>query len=118
MRVGEVIGLGVSTVDLTQMKLAEDALRRHAEMLDLSHDAIIVWRPGGTIESWNRGAEELYGFSQAEALGRVSHDLLSTIHERPWQAIEATLRSAAAGRARSGTMPRMAVRSSSCRVIS
>jgi len=86
-----VVGVGVSTVDLTQVKLAEEALRRHAEMLDLSHDAIIVWRPGGTIESWNRGAEELYGFSQAEALGRVSHDLLSTIHQRPSQLIEATL---------------------------
>ena len=89
---GVVIGLGISTVDLTQMRLAEDALMRHAEMLDLSHDAIIVWQLGGTIESWNRGAEELYGFSQEEALGRVSHDLLCTIHERPLQVIEETLR--------------------------
>ena len=87
-----VIGVGVSTVDLTQMKLAEDALMRHAEMLDLSHDAILVWQPGGTIESWNRGAEELYGFSQAEAVGRIGHDLLSSIHQRPWQQIEAILR--------------------------
>ena len=30
--------------------------------------------------------------SPAEALGRVSHDLLSTIHQRPWPQIEATLR--------------------------
>jgi PAS domain S-box-containing protein len=89
---GAVTGVGVTTVDLTPMKLAEEALRRHAEMLDLSHDAIIVWQPGGTIESWNRGAEEIYGFSQAEALGRVSHDLLSAIHQRPWRLIEATLR--------------------------
>ena len=61
-------------------------------MIELSFDAIIVWQPGGTIESWNRGAEELYGFSKAEALGHVSHDLLATIHERPWPQIEATLR--------------------------
>ena len=89
---GVVIGLGISTVDPTQMRLAEDALMRHAEMLDLSHDAIIVWQLGDPIESWNRGAQELYGFSQEEALGRVSHDLLCTIDERPLQVIEETLR--------------------------
>ena len=79
-------------LDVTEQKRAEEALRSQAEMLDLSHDAIIVWQPGGTIESWNRGAEELYGFSKAEALGHVSHDLLSTMRQRPWPQIEATLR--------------------------
>jgi PAS domain S-box-containing protein len=77
--------------DVTAHKQAEEALRRHAELLDLSFDAIIVWQLGGTIESWNSGAEELYGYSKSEALGRVSHDLLSTIHQRPWPELEATL---------------------------
>ena len=61
-------------------------------MLDLSFDAIIVWRLGGTIESWNVGAEELYGFSRGEALGCVSHDLLATMYPRTWAEIEAILR--------------------------
>ena len=78
--------------DITERKHSEEALRRQAEMIELSFDAIMVWQPGGTIESWNRGAEELYGFSRAEALGQVGHDLLATIHERPWPQIEATLR--------------------------
>ena len=77
--------------DVTEQKRAEESLRSQAEMLDLSHDAIIVWQLGGKIELWNRGAEELYGFSKTEALGRVSHDLLSTVHQRPWSQIEATL---------------------------
>ncbi len=54
----------------------QEALRRQAEMLKLSFDAIIVWRVGGVIESWNRGAEELYGYSEKEALGRGLHELL------------------------------------------
>ena len=48
----------------------QEALRRQAELLKLSFDAIIVWRIGGGIESWNRGAEELYGYSEEEAQGR------------------------------------------------
>ena len=67
-------------------------LHRHAEMLRLSFDAIIVWRLDGAIESWNRGAEELYGFSEAEAVGRVTHDMLQTVFPAPWAEIEAQLR--------------------------
>lgn len=54
--------------------------REHAELLDISSDAIFVWELGGPIQYWNKGAEELYGFSSAEAVGKVSHDLLSTVH--------------------------------------
>jgi PAS domain S-box-containing protein len=83
----------VGTVqDITGRKQLEEARERQAELLDLSFDAIIVWQLGGTIESWNRGAEKLYGFSEGEALGQVTHDLLSTIHQRPWPQIAAALR--------------------------
>ncbi|MFY0534256.1 PAS domain-containing protein [Nannocystis pusilla] len=38
-----------------------DELRRLAELLDLTHDAIITRTIDGTITYWNRGAERLYG---------------------------------------------------------
>ena len=75
-----------------ERKQAEVLLQRQAELLHLSYDAIIVWQLGGRIESWNKGAEELYGHSQEEAVGRVTHHLLKTIHPEPWPQIEATLR--------------------------
>jgi two-component system, sensor histidine kinase and response regulator len=75
-----------------QRQRAEEALRRQAELLRLSYDAILVWRLDGGIESWSRGAEELYGFAEAEALGRVTHELLRTVHPVPWPEIEAKLR--------------------------
>jgi len=78
--------------DITGRRQAEVLLQRQAEMLHLSYDAIIVWRLGAHIESWNRGAEELYGYSQEEAVGRVTPDLLKTIHPEPWPQIEAKLR--------------------------
>jgi PAS domain S-box-containing protein len=70
----------------------EAALQQQSDLLRLSFDAIIVWCLGGVIESWNRGAEQLYGYSESEALGRVTHELLKTIHPMPWQEVEARLR--------------------------
>ena len=75
-----------------ERKQAEVLLQRQAELLHLSYDAIIVWQFGGRIESWNKGAEELYGYSQEEAVGQVTHDLLKTIRHEPWPQIEARLR--------------------------
>jgi len=48
-----------------------------SQLLRLSHDAIFVWRQGGTIEFWNHGAEELYGYPASEALGRRPVELLA-----------------------------------------
>jgi PAS domain S-box-containing protein len=64
--------------EVTARTQVEEALRGQAELLDLAHDAIIVRDPQSTITFWNRGAERLYGWSAAEALGRVTHDLLRT----------------------------------------
>jgi PAS domain S-box-containing protein len=48
-----------------------------------------VLRWDGSIESWNRGAEELYGFTEGEAIGRTTHALLRTIFPTPWVQIHA-----------------------------
>jgi PAS domain S-box-containing protein len=53
-------------------------IRQQAELLNLAHDAILVRDPVSRILSWNRGAHELYGWSEQEALGRISHSLLKT----------------------------------------
>ena len=41
-----------------------------ARVLELSRLAVITVSPGGAVAAWNRGAEELYGYPEAEALGR------------------------------------------------
>ena len=51
-------------------------LTRQAELLDLAHDAIIVAGMDGRILFWSAGAEETYGFSKGEALGRSMPELL------------------------------------------
>ena len=41
-----------------------------AQIVELSQDAIISYTTKGVIESWNRGASQLYGFSSEEAVGK------------------------------------------------
>jgi PAS domain S-box-containing protein len=77
--------------DITASKRAEQALRQQANLLEQTHDAIFVWDFRGTIVYWNRGAEQLYGFSREEATGRRSHDLLHTEHPMPTAAFESAL---------------------------
>ena len=49
-----------------------------AELIELAHDAIIVRSPESVIISWNQGAERLYGWTEQEAFGQTSHELLQT----------------------------------------
>jgi PAS domain S-box-containing protein len=57
----------------------EEFLQRQADLLDLADEAIFGWELGGGIVYWNRGAEQLYRYSRAEAIGHVSYELLSTV---------------------------------------
>jgi PAS domain S-box-containing protein len=77
--------------DVSKLKVSERTLRRQANLLDKAREPIIVWQLGGAIEYWNHGAEELYGFSRQEALGRVHNDLLHPVHPLGISAIEELL---------------------------
>ncbi len=64
-------------VERERMQLAEQ-IRLQAELIDLAHDAILVRDSVSRVVLWNKGAEELYGWSSQEALGRITHILLKT----------------------------------------
>ena len=68
-----------------------ETLREKAELLDLTHDTVLVRTMSDAITYWNRGAEELYGWSREEAIGRSSHVLLKTVPPEPFKTIEAEL---------------------------
>src|SRR5205807_3980760 len=72
-------------------KRAEEALRERAQLLDLTHDTIFVRDMNDVITFWNRGAEELYGWSSEEAVGRVTHELTKTTFPAPLKEINAEL---------------------------
>jgi PAS domain S-box-containing protein len=74
--VGNVIGVFAAARDITEQKRAEEARSRLAAIVESSNDAIMSEDLDGTFTSWNEGAERLYGYSAAEALGRPVSILL------------------------------------------
>lgn len=77
-RGGEAVRMFGTEQDVTARKEQERALTEKAHLLDLAHDAIFVRSLEGEIRYWNEGAERLYGWTSAEALGRTTVDLLRT----------------------------------------
>lgn len=63
---------------------AQFALVHRAHVLDAANDAIIELNPADdTIRYWNRGAENLYGWTRSEAMGRNIDTLLKTRSPQP-----------------------------------
>jgi PAS domain S-box-containing protein len=74
--------------DITRSKKTRETLQRQAELLDLAHDAILVRDTRGRITYWNQGAAHHYGWTQAEAMGQISRQLLKTAFPQPLLEIE------------------------------
>jgi PAS domain S-box-containing protein len=56
--------------DITDKKNAEEARYRHAAVIESSEDAIASGTLDGIIVSWNAGAQQMYGYTEAEAVGK------------------------------------------------
>ena len=65
-------------MDVTDEHRLTDQLRQQAELLELSHDAIIVRTIEGDILYWNSGAEDIYGWGREEVIGKNMHETLVT----------------------------------------
>jgi len=77
--------------DMTDRRRIEEDLRRQGQLIEASHDAIIVREPSGRILQWNAGAQETYGWSAAEAASQVTHTLFQTGFPFSREELEAAL---------------------------
>jgi two-component system CheB/CheR fusion protein len=82
----KIDGVVLTFIDMTERRQTEEALRtserrlrQETQLVELSRDPIFIWEFGGTILQWNRGSEQLYGYSRDEAVGQKKDQLLRTI---------------------------------------
>ena len=66
---------------------------QQANLLDLARDPIFVRDMSGVITYWNRGAQEFYGWTAEQAVGKGTQDLLRTVFPKPFDEIDKELRS-------------------------
>jgi len=74
--IAHLVAMGV---DIGDRKAAEDQLAYQAQLLADVSDAVVSSEPfdrNFLIRSWNKGAERVYGWTAAEAIGRPYGDLL------------------------------------------
>jgi PAS domain S-box-containing protein len=83
--------IGITSALALRNHAVEATLREQADLLELTHDAIFVRNLDDTITYWNRGAEAVYGWARAEAIGRRASDLLQTRFPAPRDEIRAEL---------------------------
>jgi two-component system CheB/CheR fusion protein len=82
----KIDGVVITFVDVSERLKVENALRdsehkllQLKSLVDLSRDPIFIWDFEDGIVEWNRGCEELYGYTRAEALGKTKEKLLDTV---------------------------------------
>jgi PAS domain S-box-containing protein len=89
----------VSWFSTVRRRVEADLLQAHdklkievserSSLLNLTHDTIFVRDMSDSIRYWNRGAEELYGWTPEQAIGKSSHELLRTVFPSPLDDIQA-----------------------------
>ena len=75
-----------------ELRRSNERLGAQAALLSLAHDAVLVRDPESRVVFWNPGAEETYGWTAEQAMGRVIHDLLQTKFPVSREAVDAALR--------------------------
>jgi diguanylate cyclase (GGDEF)-like protein/PAS domain S-box-containing protein len=87
MMIGLLSAMSVGTVILTAVLLyrgsrrqIDAAQRRFESIVQFSHDAIVCKSCEGIVTSWNRGAEAIFGYTEAEMIGRSITVLLPPEH--------------------------------------
>lgn len=69
-RAGELVGVVLVFRDVTERRAAELAALRLAAIVEGSDDAIVGKDLQGVVQSWNPGAQRIFGYTEEEMIGR------------------------------------------------
>lgn len=92
--------------EIEERRQADAEVRKQASLLDLTHDSTFVMDLNTVITYWNRGAEEKYGWTRDEAVGRVGCAALTWSCTTSWMRVPRS--SAGSARVRSLSIGRNA----------
>ena len=63
--------------DITELKIAENQIKYQANLLSNVNDAVVGYDSSHRITYWNKAAEHIFGYTEAEAIGKLSHKFLA-----------------------------------------
>jgi PAS domain S-box-containing protein len=88
---GKVIGVVLVFRDVAARRQEQIETAEQASLIELTQDSALVIDLHGKILFWSRGAEAMLGFTKAQAVGNISHELLHTEFPKPLAEIRAEL---------------------------
>ncbi len=74
---GKVVGISGIHHDITDRVRQQEQLTQLVALINSSSDAVFTTSMNGVIKSWNRGAEEMYGYKADEIIGKPISQLLA-----------------------------------------
>ena len=90
---GKLTGIATTERDITEQTKTLEKFRRMATVIQDSNDAITFQDLEGNILAWNRGAEIIYGYQEAEALNMNIVDTVPTAYQEEARAFITALKS-------------------------
>jgi PAS domain S-box-containing protein len=88
---GKVIGVVLIFRDVAERRQEQIATAEQAALLELTQDSVFVINMQGAVQFWSRGAEQMLGYTKAQAAGKIAHELLRTEFPQPFEEIKAEL---------------------------
>ena len=79
---GDLIGYVAVHRNISERKKAEERIRYLASLVDQASDAIFSLDAERKIRSWNKGAEEMYGYHRSEVIGKLGTDVTNAAYSR------------------------------------
>lgn len=73
---GNPIAIVTTSEDITERKQTEERIQEQAALLDIAPDAILVQDLDEHILYWNKGAEQMFGWTADEVIGKKTRKIL------------------------------------------
>ncbi|HTI12675.1 MAG TPA: PAS domain S-box protein, partial [Puia sp.] len=73
-----LLGFAKVTRDITERKRTQEQISQMARLMEDTSDAIFSTDASFFVSNWNKAAEQLFGYSQAEVKGKAAGDVLRT----------------------------------------